>query len=342
MTHRGWIPGRLRRAKRITARTVVPALFVAMVAGCSLNPGTLATQVQSAGGGQSLSIHFASVLNLTDGADVNLNGVRVGHVRAVTLGPEYANVDVVLDGDQRVPASARAAIRQSTVLGDSFVSLDAEPADIERAAAEDVREIPLKQTTAPPPLENTLAVLANFVNGGSVHDAQQVVDMINRSFPSAQQTARVADIAAVDMRSLAGGTTSLDTMLTAIDNLTGVVNNRSTALREMLSPGAMQYWNELSLGLQQVGIVLPSVGSVFQGGFWLNPMLTEVNGSIGIVRGGIDAVGQNEDLIRQFLTKNLFPFLKRPDMTIVAADSPQGANVLDGADRILRMLGAIK
>ncbi|MFE9322388.1 MULTISPECIES: MlaD family protein [unclassified Nocardia] len=325
---------------------VVPLLcgLVATVAtGCSLNPGTLATEVQSAGSGQKLTIQFATILNLTDGADVTVNGVKVGHVDTVKLSSSSADVVVGFDKKISIAPDAHASIRQATVLGDSFVSIQSSgSADTETAHSAGTKLLPLNQTTSPPPLENTLAVLANFVNGGSIRSAQDAMRMINKSFPVLEQTQRVSSIVSVDTRDVAAHTTSVDVMIDAMNATAGAINSRADELGKMLSADGMHYWSQLSLGLQQVGVVLPSVGSVFEGGYWLLPLLHSADGSISTVRDGIDAVGSNEELLQKFLDDNLFPFIRRPDITIVSATSPAGNDILANAETILRMLGAIR
>jgi phospholipid/cholesterol/gamma-HCH transport system substrate-binding protein len=311
-----------------------------VLCGCSLNPGTLATRVQDAGSVHSLRVYFSTVLNLTDGADVDVNGVKVGHVRSMRLNSDSAEVTVAFDNAVQIAPDARAAIRQSTVLGDSFVAIESNPAPAEQDSS--AASIPLDQTTAPPPLENTLAVLANFVNGGSVQSAQDVLRMMNKSLPVLTQTQRVASIVSVDTQDLAARTDGIDEMLRAVNATASAINSRAGAISEMLSAQGMHYWSQLSLGLQQVGVVLPSVGSVFEGGYWLLPMLQSVHGSIHTVRDGIDAVGSNEQLINKFLADNLFPFIRRPDMTIVSLQTPQGQDVLVTAEKVLRMLGATR
>ncbi|QTI68985.1 MCE family protein [Gordonia polyisoprenivorans] len=331
----------------MTAKAVVTTMVVLGAAGCSLNPGVLATNVQSTGSEEGLTIQFDTVLNLTDGADVNLNGIKVGHVKSVSLGPRTADAVVAFDNPVAIPKSARAAIRQATVLGDSFVEITTASAASNStqsgtAGQGNATVIPVEQTTSPPPLENTLAVLANFVNGGSIQSAQDVLRMVNRALPSDDQTQRVASIVHIDSRDLAAHTSSVDETLRALTSVSSAINSRASQINEILSPVGVHYWNELFAALEQLGIVIPSVGSVFAGGYWLVPMLTTVKDTVWTARGDLEAVGQNEGLIRQFLTENLLPFVRRPDITIVSASTPDGRNVVDSAEKIFRMLGAIR
>ncbi len=318
----------------------IGVVVAALLAGCSLNPGELASSVRSTGEGDSLTVQFANTLNLPEGSDVTFNGARVGAVTAVHLREGLVDVEAKLTDQVRIPASASASIRQNTVLGDPYVAIVGTATD--RRMLESGGVIPLAQTTSPPPLEDTLAVVANFVNGGSIQNMQDVIRQINSALPSISQTQRVARIAAVDFRDLAAGTNLLDTMIRGLDTTARTVAARVPQLETMLGSGGMHYWSQLSKLFSGIGIVLPSIGSVFEGGYWLMPLLTGVNGSLTTVRNGIDAIGANQELLQKFLSDKLFPFLRRPGLEIVSASTPDGREIIGDVTKLLRMLGALR
>lgn len=319
---------------------VLTVAVAILVAGCSMNPAEITRGTNLSGSQNPIALEFNTVLTLTDGAEVMVDGVQAGRVNSIELTNSSAKVTVGVNSDVHVPADARAAVRQGTVLGDSFVSIDTSRS--RSRTGDQARVIPVAQTTSPPPLENTLAVLANFVNGGSITDVQDVLRMVNTSFPQLRDSQRVASILDVDMRSVAAHTDRVDSMIAALNGVSNSVDSRSDKISDVLSPTGMHYWRHVMPGIAQLGTVIPSVGSVFEGGYWLVPALKEVNGSIGVVRGGIEAVGANAPAIKAFLTENLFPFLHRPNMSVVAASSPEGKDVTKNAEKLLRMLGAIR
>lgn len=318
----------------------VIAAVVFLVTGCSLNPAEITRGASSSGSQNRITLQFDTVLTLTDGAEVMVDGVEAGRVTSIDLTRSAAEVTVGVNRDVRIPADARAAVRQGTVLGDAFVSIDT---TVSRSrTGEQARVIPLAQTASPPPLENTLAVLANFVNGGSIVDVQDVLRTVNKSFPEVRDAQRVASIVDIDMRSVATHTDRVDSMIAALNGVSASVDSRSDEISALLSVKGMHFWRSVMPGIEQLGTVIPSVGSIFEGGYWLVPALTEVNDSIGVIRNGIEAVGANAPAIEAFLTKNLFPFLHRPTMKVVSASSPDGQDVLKNAEKLLRMLGAIR
>lgn len=316
---------------------LVAAAMVVGVGGCSLNPSEMASSVRSSGSGKTLKLQFANTLNMPEGADVTLNGLRVGSVKDVVLRRGYVDVTATLD-DVRISADATASIRQSTVLGDPYVSIRASGTGPSLTGG----TIPLSGTISPPALEDTLVVLANFVNAGSIQDMQEVIRSVNAALPEIKQTQRVANIAAVDLKSLAKDTTRIDTMIEGLDKTSRTIIPRLPKIEKMFNPDGMHYWDQMSRLFGNIGIVLPSIGSVFEGGFWLVPMLNSVNNTADTLVGMGPAIADNDALIRKFLTENLQPFMKKPGLDIVSMRTPEGQNVISEMLRVLKMLGAVQ
>ncbi len=198
------------------ATAAAAALVAVVLGGCTLNPGELASSVRSAGDGETITVQFDDTLNLPEGSDVTFNGTKVGSVTGVELrGGDHVDVNAKLTGRVRIPVDVTASIRQNTVLGDPYVALVATSGGTE--VVEPGGLIPLSQTTSPPPLEDTLAVVANFVNGGSIQNMQDVIRTMNTALPDIRQTRRVAKISAIDLSSLSAGTDLIDGMIRGLD-----------------------------------------------------------------------------------------------------------------------------
>ena len=218
---------------------LVAAAMVVGFGGCSLNPSEMASSVRSSGSGKTLKLQFANTLNMPEGADVTLNGLRVGSVKDVVLRRGYVDVTATLD-DVRISADATASIRQSTVLGDPYVSIRASGTGPSLTGG----TIPLSGTISPPALEDTLVVLANFVNAGSIQDMQEVIRSVNAALPEIKQTQRVANIAAVDLKSLAKDTTRIDTMIEGLDKTSRTIIPRLPKIEKLFNPDGMHYWDQ--------------------------------------------------------------------------------------------------
>ena len=75
--------------------------------------------------GYQVTARFNSVSGLRVGADVELAGVPVGRVTAITLDPQRAQAVVALrlPENLRLPSDTIASIKTSGLIGDKFVSL---------------------------------------------------------------------------------------------------------------------------------------------------------------------------------------------------------------------------
>ena len=72
-----------------------------------------------------VEVEFADVLDLVPQSTVKVNDVTVGKVTEITLDDYHAVVDVELRRDVELPANAVAELRQTSLLGEKFVSLGA-------------------------------------------------------------------------------------------------------------------------------------------------------------------------------------------------------------------------
>lgn len=322
---------------RLSAVLTAVVLFLG-VAGCSLDPSRMASSARSSSGGRAITVEFTNALNLPEGADVTVNGLRVGSVTGVVLRGGRVDVDTLVAQDARIAADATASIRQNTVLGDPYVAIVSSGS----GAAMQGSTIPLARTTSPPPLEDTLAVLSNFIRGGSIEDIQDVMRSVNSAMPERAQTGRVARIASIDLASLASDTGRLDELVDGLNRTATTLIPRLPRLVEQFGPAGLHYWKQVSDVFAQIGIVLPSIGSIFEGGYWLMPLLTNVDQSLTAGVGVINAVGTNEPQIRKLFTDHVFPWVQRPSMNIVSISSPQGEQMVGTMTRLLRMIGATR
>ncbi|MGN6475367.1 MAG: MCE family protein [Mycobacteriales bacterium] len=77
------------------------------------------------GGGKTyhLTAYFSRTVGLYTGNDVRIMGVKVGHIDSIT--PDGPQVKVVMsyDGDDRVPANAKAVVVTPSIVSDRYVQL---------------------------------------------------------------------------------------------------------------------------------------------------------------------------------------------------------------------------
>ena len=72
-----------------------------------------------------VTVQFEDVLDLVPKSTVKVNDVSVGQVKDIKLDGYHAEVTLELRNDTKLPDNAIAEIRQTSLLGEKFVSLSA-------------------------------------------------------------------------------------------------------------------------------------------------------------------------------------------------------------------------
>jgi phospholipid/cholesterol/gamma-HCH transport system substrate-binding protein len=169
---------------RATARIRLIAVTgaAALLAGCSSFTGIYDLPLP---GGAALGDHpyrvhaeFADVLDLVPQAAVKVDDVAVGRVERIRLagGDNWtAVVDLVVNGDVRLPEEATANLRQSSLLGEKFVELAA-PASAPAGGPRlrDGQTIPVSRTNRHAEVEEVFGALSLLLNGGGIGQLQTI------------------------------------------------------------------------------------------------------------------------------------------------------------------------
>jgi len=136
-------------------------------------------------GAYQVTAEFADVLDLVPQSAVKVNDVPVGRVTKIEVGPTgyTARVRMQLRKDVNVPENAQASLRQTSLLGEKFVSLDPPTVDAPVGRLRDGATIGLDRTTRNADIEEVLAALSLVLNGGSLEQLQT----INRELIAALQ-----------------------------------------------------------------------------------------------------------------------------------------------------------
>ena len=136
-------------------------------------------------------VDFADVLDLVPQSAVKVNDVTVGKVESVKLVGWHAQVQVVVNGDVDLPANAYAQIRQTSLLGEKFVSLsyppDGEVSDPSAGRAQQpgyaYPHIGISRTGATPEVEEVLGALSLLLNGGGLEQIKTITHELTRRCP---------------------------------------------------------------------------------------------------------------------------------------------------------------
>jgi virulence factor Mce-like protein len=161
------------------ALTVATTLILS---GCNFTPYSLPLP-----GGADLGNHpytvkaeFRDALDIVPQGGVRSSDVTVGRITDVKLKPGswVALVTMEVNGDTKLPDNAIATIRQTSLLGEKFVSLDAPPGGgFGRLGDGDV--IGLDRSGRNPELEEVLSAAALLFNGGGLDKINTITRELN-------------------------------------------------------------------------------------------------------------------------------------------------------------------
>lgn len=170
--------------RRVAAGLVAATLLTGLLTGCSFDGAqSLPLPGGKGGGGYELTVEFADALDLVPQSAVKVDDVTVGRVEKVELRDYTAIVTVLVERDVRLPSDTTASLRQTSLLGEKFVSLDRPAKDPSPLLLEPGATIPLAKTTRNVEIEELLSALSLVLNGGSLEQLQ----VINREVVAALQ-----------------------------------------------------------------------------------------------------------------------------------------------------------
>ena len=166
----------MRRRSTPTALTAA-ALSVALLSGCGFRGAASIPLPGGEGMGDDayeLTLEFEDVLDLVVQSAVKVNDVTVGSVDSIEADGYTARVVVRVNPDVKLPGNSTASIRQTSLLGEKFVSLDAPPPSEARGQLQGGETIGLDQTTRSAEIEEVLSALSLVLNGGSLEQLQVI------------------------------------------------------------------------------------------------------------------------------------------------------------------------
>jgi phospholipid/cholesterol/gamma-HCH transport system substrate-binding protein len=138
----------------------------------------------------TVTVMFDDVLDLVPKSTVKVNDVSVGNVSDVELDGYTAKVTLELQEDVELPDDAVAQIRQTSLLGEKFVSLSPPPEGGSSEPLESGDVIPLERSGRNPEVEEVLGALSLLLNGGGVGQLQTINRELNKALEGREDSAR--------------------------------------------------------------------------------------------------------------------------------------------------------
>jgi phospholipid/cholesterol/gamma-HCH transport system substrate-binding protein len=327
-----------------TSRLALAIASAVTISSCaSINVNALPQPGNAYRGGYDIVIEFNSALNLPDRAKVVLDGTSVGVVTKVAATTRQVDVTARIGANVVVPSNIDAALQQATVLGDIYVALDRPRTDQPAVPALGPGgRIPLAHTTSPPQLEDTIASLANFVSSGSIQRIQNTIIGINRVQPPGGQGGirKLASQVATDLSDLSNNIDLVDQWLNSVSETAQVTHNRIALYQDMLSPEGLLGNYRTQVMASYLSIAVPSIGSIFQGGYWLVPLLHSLADAMGALQHSKWDFEREYPAWQRLFTDYFLPQDKNPAINITSIVGPDGRELSGDVQGLLRIIGA--
>lgn len=297
------------------SRLRAPALLLAgalVLSGCQFRGAASFPLPGGVGGGYDVKVEFTDVLDLVPQSAVKVNDVTVGSVKKIELSPGgyTAVVTCSLRKDVVLPENATAALRQTSLLGEKFVSLDSPPNPTGRLR--DGMYIPLSRTERNADVEEVLGALSLVLNGGSLEQLQVINSELTKALAGREPQVRGF---LVQLTGFMGGLDAQKThIIAALDGLdrlsSKLAANRTTldvALRDLPKGAAVladerAQLTKLLKGLNNLGTVATRVIQATQ-----QSTIADLR-ALQPVLGSLAAAGQDLPAALELLTT--FPFPK--------------------------------
>jgi phospholipid/cholesterol/gamma-HCH transport system substrate-binding protein len=195
----------------------------------------------------TVTVEFRDVLDLVPQSSVKVNEVNVGKVTDVELTGYTAEVTLELQKETDLPDNAFAEIRQTSLLGEKFVSLGPPESGAPTGQLGNGDTIPLERSGRNPEVEEVLGALSLVLNGGGVAQLKTIASEINLALEGREDSAK--------------------SVLTQIDSLMGQLDdNRSDIVDAIdsldgLASSARQQQGSIDAALEELPSAVASIDS---------------------------------------------------------------------------------
>ena len=276
-----------------------------------------------------VTVQFADVLDLVPKSTVKVNDVSVGKVTAIDLDGYSANVTLLMRNDIKLPDNAIAEIRQTSLLGEKFVSLSAPESGASQTALGDGDVIPLERTGRNPEVEEVLGALSLILNGGGVAQLKTISQELNKALTGREDSARSV-------------LSQIDTFTETLDTNKGQIVKAIEALNR-LAVSARQQEGNIDEALEELPSALISIDGQRQDLVAMLQALAQLSDvGVRVIKASkvatIDSLRQLQPVLNQLaesgdnFVKAFHVFLTYPFVDEVVGRDPQVARNLHMGD----------
>jgi phospholipid/cholesterol/gamma-HCH transport system substrate-binding protein len=230
---------------RLAVLSIVSALALS---GCGFSPYKLPLPGGADLGGEpyTVTIAFRDVLDLVPQSAVRVDDIAVGKVTDIKLEGWTARVTVKINRDAKLPDNAIATIRQTSLLGEKFVSL-APPTDNAIGALGNGDTIPLERSGRNPEIEEVLGAASLLFNGGGLEKTNTIIRELNDALGGREpEVKELLTTTSTFIGQLDDNKEALLTALEKVDRLAVATNKQTDAITGALDelPEALRVVND--------------------------------------------------------------------------------------------------
>lgn len=171
-----------RNWKRTGRRTAALAVAALALSSCSQWRGVANVPLPGGPGTQdghsTIYIQMPETLALNANSRVRVADVFVGRVRSIELKNWVPTLTVDLEPGVKLPSNVLAKIGQTSLLGSQHVELDSPP-DPSSTPLRNGDTVPLKNSSAYPTIERTLASISGILTGGGIPNIEVIQNEVN-------------------------------------------------------------------------------------------------------------------------------------------------------------------
>jgi phospholipid/cholesterol/gamma-HCH transport system substrate-binding protein len=229
---------------RIGALTAASALALS---GCGFSPYDLPLPGGANLGSDpyTVKVQFRDVLDLVPQSGVRVNDIAVGKVTNIKLDGWTALVTLKINKDAKLPDNAEATIRQTSLLGEKFVSLEP-PATGATGRLSNGDLIPLDRTGRNPEIEEVFGAASLLFNGGGLEKTNTIIRELNKTLGGNEpQIKELIASSASFIGQLDNNKEALLADLDKVNNLAVAANHQKAAITGALDelPSALRVVN---------------------------------------------------------------------------------------------------
>ncbi len=245
---------RLSNRARALKLAAVAALAAVSLTGCNFSVYSLPLPGGADVGSNPVTVHvkFRDVLDLVPQSTVKVDDVTVGKVTDIQLEGYTADVTVQMRRDVKLPDNAIAEIRQTSLLGEKFVSLSPPPSNPSPNTLGDGDVIGLDRSGRNPEVEEVLGALSLVLNGGGVAQLKTISTELNKIFEGREGTIRsVLEQLRIFMGTLDRNKTDIVSAIESLNRLAISINKQRGTIENTLDemPAALASVNSQRQGL---------------------------------------------------------------------------------------------